>query len=151
MTKTFTGNVLLPGDLEGGLVATLSLDPERVTLASGDNQLGSWHRSEYLIAPEQNGSFNLTLGDESILFRPDSPSEFAGTSEVPLAEPLSSSVPHRELPTEDDDDYFAELVAGVNPIRDANDNGDMSTMFVVVMVVLATVISVAAVVTAALV
>ncbi len=84
MTKTFTGDVLLPGEAGGGLAATLTLDPERVTLTSGDSQLGSWDRSDYLITPEQNGSFNLTLGGESILFRPDSPSEFAGASEIPL-------------------------------------------------------------------
>ena len=51
MTKTFTGDVLLPGDAGGGLAATLCLDPERVTLTSGDNQLGSWHHSDYLITP----------------------------------------------------------------------------------------------------
>ena len=41
MTKTFTGDVLLPGDVDGGLSATLCLDPERVTLTSGDT---SWVR-----------------------------------------------------------------------------------------------------------
>ncbi len=90
MPKTFTGDVLLPGEVGSGLAATLTLDPERVTLTSGDNQLGSWDRSDYLIAPEQNGSFNLTLGGESVLFRPDSPSEFAGASEIPLAAAVSS-------------------------------------------------------------
>ena len=152
MTKTFTGDVLLPGDADGGLAATLTLDPERVTLTSGDNQLGSWDRSDYLIAPEQNGSFNLTLGGESILFRPDSPSEFAGESEIPLSVAVSSHAQVlRPLVKDDDDDYLDELVANVKPIRNPLDDGGISNTFVVVMVLLAAVISVAAVVTAALV
>ena len=111
MTKTFTGDVLLPGEAGGGLAATLSLDPERVTLTSGDNQLGSWDRSDYLITPERNGSFNLTLGGESVLFRPDSPSDFAAVSEVPLAETVSSRAQHIRPLIKDDDAYLDELVA----------------------------------------
>jgi len=151
MSKTFTGDVLLPGEVGSGLAAMLTLDPERVTLTSGDNQLGSWGRSDYLIVPEQNGSFNLTLGGESVLFRPDSPSEFAGASEIPLSAPASSHAqPIRPL-VKDDDDYLDELVADVKPIRNPLDDGGISNAFVVVMVLLAAVISVAAVVTAALV
>lgn len=151
MTKTFTGDVLLPGDVGSGLAATLSLDPERVTLTSGDNQLGSWSRSDYLITPELNGSFNLTLGGESVLFRPDSPSEFAGAAEIPLAATPSSHAQVLRPLVKDDDDYLDELVADVKPIRNPLDNGGISNSFVIVMVLLATVISVAAVVTAALV
>jgi hypothetical protein len=151
MTKTFTGDVLLPGDVEDGLAATLSLDPERVTLTSGDNQLGSWARSDYLITPENNGSFNLTLGGESVLFRPDSPSEFAGAAEIPLAATTSSHAQVLRPLVKDDDDYLDELVADVKPIRNPLDDGGISNAFVVVMVLLAAVISVAAVVTAALV
>ena len=83
MTKTFTGEVMLPGDAGNGLAATLSLDPERVTLTAGDSQLGSRDRADYLITPESNGSFGLTLGGETLVFRPDSPSEFSSTSAVP--------------------------------------------------------------------
>ena len=150
MTKTFTGDVLLPGESGSGLAATLTLDPERVTLTSGDNQLGSWDRNDYLIAPEQNGSFNLTLGGESLLFRPDAPSEFAGASDIPLAAAVSSHAQVLRPLVKDDDDYLDELVADVKPIRNPLDDGGISNAFVVVMVLLATVISVAAVVTAAL-
>ncbi len=150
MTKTFTGDVLLPGEAGSGLTATLTLDPERVTLTSGDNQLGSWDRSDYVITPENNGSFNLSLGGELVLFRPDSPSEFAGASEVPLTSAVSS---HAQVlrPMVKDDDYLDELVADVKPIRNPLDDGGISNAFVVVMVLLAAVISVAAIVTAALV
>jgi hypothetical protein len=150
MTKTFTGDVLLPGDVESGLAATLTLDPERVTLTSGDNQLGSWDRSDYQIVPEHNGSFSLTLGGEALLFRPDSPSEFAGASDIPLAATVSS---HAQVlrPLVKDDDYLDELVADVKPIRNPLENGGISNAFVVVMVLLAVAISVAAVVTATLV
>ncbi len=151
MSKTFTGDVLLPGEVGSGLAATLTLDPERVTLTSGDNQLGSWDRSDYLISPEQNGSFNLTLGGESVLFRPASPSEFAGASEIPLAAAVSSHAQVLRPLVKDDDDYLDELVADVKPIRNPLDDGGISNAFVVVMVLLAAVISVAAVVTAALV
>lgn len=152
MTKTFTGDVLLPGDAGGGLAATVALDPERVTLTAGDNQLGSWDRSDYLITPEQNGSFNLVLGGESVLFLPDSPSEFAGAAEIPLTSTTSSHAQVlRPLIQDDEDDYLDELVADVKPIRNPLDDGGISNAFVVVMVLLAAAISVAAVVTAALV
>ena len=151
MTKTFTGDVLLPGDVGSGLAATLTLDPERVTLTSGDNQLGSWDRSDYVITPEHNGSFNLSLGGELVLFRPDAPSEFAGASEIPLTSTVSSHAQVLRPMVKDDDDYLDELVADVKPIRNPLDDGGISNAFVVVMVLLATVISVAAVVTAALV
>ena len=151
MTKTFTGDVLLPGEAGSGLAATLTLDPERVTLTSGDSQLGSWDRSDYLIAPEQSGSFNLTLGGESVLFRPDSPSEFAGASDIPLAAAVSSHAQVLRPLIKDDDDYLDELVADVKPIRNPLDDGGISNAFVIVMVLLAAAISVAAVVTAALV
>jgi hypothetical protein len=151
MTKTFTGDVLLPGEMGSGLAATLTLDPERVTLTSGDNQLGSWDRSDYLIAPEQNGSFSLTLGGESVLFRPDSPSEFASESDIPLAVAVSSHAQVLRPLVKDDDEYLDELVADVKPIRNPLDDGGISNAFVVVMLLLATAISVAAVITAALV
>ena len=151
MTKTFTGDVLLPGDAGNGLAATLCLDPERVTLTSGDNQLGSWERSDYLISPEQNGSFNLTLGGETVLFRPDSPSEFAGTSAVPLAAAVSSRPRQSQTKAKDDDAYLDEIAANVRPIRNPLDDGGISNAFVVVMIVLTVAISLAAVVTAALV
>ena len=151
MTKTFTGDVLLPGDVESGLAATLTLDPERVTLTSGDNQLGSWDRSDYQIVPEHNGSFSLTRGGEALLFRPDSPSEFAGESDIPLAATVSSHAQVLRPLMKDDDDYLDELVADVKPIRNPLDDGGISNAFVVVMVLLAVVISVAAVVTATLV
>lgn len=152
MSKTFTGDVLLPGEAGSGLAATLTLDPERVTLASGDSQLGSWDRSDYVITPENNGSFNLTLGGESVLFRPDSPSEFAGASEIPLTATVSSHAQVlRPMVQDEDDDYLDELVANVKPIRNPLDDGGISNAFVVVMVLLAAAISVAAVVTAALV
>jgi|GEM_PF-1916894 hypothetical protein len=153
MTKTFTGDVLLPGDTGGGLTATLILDPERVTLTAGDNQLGSWDRSDYLITPEENGSFNLTLGGESVLFRPDSPSEFSSTSAVPLSETLSRRTAPSSLSGEakDEDDYIDAAIANIRPLRDPQDDGGMSRTFVGVMAALAAVISLAAVVTAALV
>ena len=159
MTKTFTGALLLPGEAGTGLDATLSLDPERVTLTAGDSQLGSWDRADYLITPESNGAFGLTLGGETLLFRPDSPAEFSGTSAIPLvgpqAEPL---VPKAKKPKADtksrsemtDDDYLNMAIAGVRPIKDLNDDGGISRGFVTIMGIVAGVISIAAVVTAAL-
>lgn len=161
MTKTFTGAVLLPGEAGTGLDATLSLDPERVTLTAGDSQLGSWDRADYLITPESNGAFGLTLGGETLLFRPDSPAEFSSTSAVPLTEPQAeplvpkakkakkASMKSRSDMT--DDDYVSAAIAGVRPIKDLNDDGGISRGFVAVMGVAAGVISIAAVVTAALV
>jgi hypothetical protein len=159
MTKTFTGAVMLPGEAGNGLEATLSLDPERVTLTAGDSQLGSWDRADYLITPESNGSFGLTLGGETLIFRPDSPAEFSGTSAVPLAGPRAEPLIRarkRDTPTaskrpntadaNDDDAIF-----GIRPITDLNDDGGLSRGFVTLMSVAAGVISIAAFVTAALV
>ncbi len=153
MTKTFTGDVLLPGDVGSGLAATLSLDPEWVTLTSGDNQLGSWPRAEYAIAPEKNGSFNLTLGGETVLFRPDSPSEFSSVSAVPLAAALGGSFdePSAPTPAPNEDDFLDSVVADVRPMRNPLDDGGISRTFVAVMVIVTIGLSVAAVVTASLV
>jgi hypothetical protein len=163
MTKTFTGAVMLPGEAGNGLEATLSLDPERVTLTAGDSQLGSWDRADYLITPESNGSFGLTLGGETLVFRPDSPSEFSSTSAVPMAEPLavkaepkpkskskskSKSKP-RAAATEDS--YINAAIANIRPLSDPNDDGGLSKGFVTIMTLLAVAICIAAVVTAALV
>lgn len=155
MTKTFTGAVMLPGEAGTGLEATLSLGPERVTLSAGESQLGSWDRADYLITPESNGAFGLTLGGETLLFRPDSPSEFSSTSSVPMAEPLLA----REKPVATvaadteatEDDYINAAITGIRPLKDPTDNGGLSKGFVAVMSVLATLVCLAAIVTAALV
>jgi hypothetical protein len=155
MTKTFTGAVMLPGEAGTGLEATLSLGPERVTLSAGDNQLGSWDRADYLITPESNGAFGLTLGGETLLFRPDSPSEFSSTSAVPMAEPLLpreervATVATDTVTTEDD--YIEAAITGIRPLKDPTDDGGLSKGFVAVMSVLATLVCLAAIVTAALV
>ena len=157
MTKTFTGAVMLPGEAGNGLEATLRLDPERVTLTAGDNQLGSWDRAEYLITPESNGSFGLTLGGETLVFRPDSPSEFSSTSAVPLAEPLAvKSEPKpkskAKAPAADsEDNYINAAISSIRPLSDPNDDGGLSKGFVTIMTLLAVAICIAAVVVAALV
>lgn len=159
MTKTFTGAVMLPGEAENGLEATLCLDPERVTLTAGDSQLGSWDRADYLITPESNGSFGLTLGGETLLFRPDSPAEFSGTSAVPLAEPQAeplitiptSNTSSASKPAKTEETYIDDAFVDIRPLTDLNDDGGLSKGFVAVMSVAAGALSIAAVVTAALV
>ena len=161
MTKTFTGAVMLPGEAGNGLEATLSLDPERVTLTAGDSQLGSWDRADYLITPESNGSFGLTLGGETLVFRPDSPSEFSSTSAVPLAEPLAvkaeskskakSKAKSKGQAAANEDSYVNAAIANIRPLSDPNDDGGLSKGFVTIMTLLAVAICIAAVVTAALV
>ena len=163
MTKTFTGAVMLPGEAGNGLAATLCLDPERVTLTAGDSQLGSWDRADYLITPESNGSFGLTLGGETLVFRPDSPSEFSSTSAVPLAEPLAvkaepkprskaKSKAKSDAPAAaNEDSYINAAIASIRPLIDPHDDGGLSKGFVTIMTLLAVAICIAAVVTAALV
>jgi hypothetical protein len=162
MTKTFTGAVMLPGEAGNGLEATLSLDPERVTLTAGDSQLGSWDRADYLITPESNGSFGLTLGGETLVFRPDSPSEFSSTTAVPIAEPPAQPVEPKakpkvksksksKTPAVNEDSYINAAIANIRPLSDPNDDGGLSRGFVTIMTLLAVAICIAAVVTAALV
>ncbi|MEN8113223.1 MAG: hypothetical protein ABFS21_02445 [Actinomycetota bacterium] len=149
MTKTFTGDVMLPGD-DGALVATLALDPMRVTLTAGDSQLGSWDRDEYSVTPEQNGTFSLSLGGEALLFRPDSPAEFSSTSAIPLAEAGVRSSQSRSSIVEDDDAFVAAAVAGVRPMKSLSDDGGMSKTVVAVLVLLTVVLSVGVVVAASM-
>jgi hypothetical protein len=165
MDKSFTGAVMLPGEAGNGLEATLSLDPERVTLTAGDSQLGSWDRADYLITPESNGSFGLTLGGETLVFRPDSPSEFSSTSAVPMAEPLAvkaepkpksrskskSKSKSKSQAAASEDSYVNAAIANIRPLSDPNDDGGLSKGFVTIMTLLAVAICIAAVVTAALV
>jgi hypothetical protein len=155
MTRTFTGAVMLPGESGNGIEATLSLDPEHVTLTAGDSQLGSWDRADYLISPESDGAFGLTLGGETLLFRPDSPSEFSSTSAVPMAEPLLAREEPAAASNSDTDAserlYIDAAITGIRPIKDPNDDGGLSKGFVAVMSVFATLLCLAALVTAALV
>ena len=97
----------------------------------------------------KQGSGKGLPGKIAPYFRP--PSEFAGASDIPLAAAVSSHAQVLRPLVKDDDDYLDELVADVKPIRNPLEDGGISNAFVVVMVLLATVISVAAVVTAALV
>ena len=109
--------------------------------------------------PLDNGSFGLTLGGETLLFRPDSPAEFSGTSAVPLAEPQAepliatptSETSSASKPATSDETYIDDAFADIRPITDLNDDGGLSRGFVAVMSVAAGVLSIAAVVTAALV
>lgn len=155
MTRTFTGAVMLPGEAGNGIEATLSLDPEHVILTAGDSQLGSWDRADYLISPESNGAFGLTLGGETLLFRPDSPSEFSSTSAVPMAEPLLAHEEPAAAANSDTDaseaSYIDAAITGIRPLKDPNDDGGLSKGFVAVMSVFATLLCLAALVTAALV
>lgn len=149
MNKAFTGDVMLPGD-DGALAATLVLDPARVTLTAGDNQLGSWDREDYAIEPEHNGAFNLTLGGESLIFRPDSPSEFASTSAIPLADSQRSAGRSRSSIVMDDDAFIEAATANVRPLKSLSDNGGMSRTFVAVMVLLTIMLSVGVVLAASM-
>lgn len=163
MTKTFTGAVMLPGEAGNGLEATLSLDPERVTLTAGDSQLGSWDRADYLITPQSNGSFGLTLGGETLVFRPDSPSEFSSTTAVPMAEPPAEQAEPKSRPKSksksksktpaavNEESHINAAIANIRPLSDPNDDGGLSKGFVTIMTLLAVAICIAAVVTAALV
>ena len=158
MDNSFTGAVMLPGEAGTGLEATLCLDPEKVTLTAGDSQLGSWDRADYVITPEANGQFGLTLGGETLLFRPDSPSEFSSTSEVPMAEPMrarkKSVAPVATADSDTqatEDSYVNAAISDIRPLKDPNDDGGLSKGFVAVMSVLATLVCLAALVTAALV
>jgi hypothetical protein len=150
MTKTFTGDVLLPGDGGGGLAATLILDPARVTLTTGASELGTWDRGEYRVEPEHDGLFHLTLGGESLLFRPDAPAEFSSDAAIPLAASRRGSAASQSSIVEDDDAFIAAAVAGVKPMKRLDDNGGMSKTFVALMVLMTLLLSVGVVVAASM-
>lgn len=77
MTTVFHGDVLLPGETGSGLAASLELDDDQMTLASGSEVLASWRSHEATFEASGDGSFRLSLEGEDVFFRPDSPMAFA--------------------------------------------------------------------------
>lgn len=75
-SSIFDGDVTVPGEA-GGLSASLTLDAGEVTLTTESDVLGTWPEDQYEVQPTAEGEFRLTLGGEDLLFRPETPVEFA--------------------------------------------------------------------------
>ena len=131
MPETFHGPVRLPGDLEPSVNATLTVDEERMTLATGDDSLGSWTRDDCLVEVDRGGAFRLVLGGEELYFLPESVSEFATAVAVPL----------RTQPSQTDEEMDALdqmiLDARDRPQIETRHDGIVTNGFLGVVVVLA--------------
>ncbi len=139
MTQVFRGDVLLPGDA-GGLNAAFKLDHDNVTLTAGDELLGSWSKHDYQVGAFEDGGFHLSLGGESVVFKPESPAEFATAMAVPLQPHTDDRRDRREAKAERRAERKAakekakaeaanaveefDLIASVKPVKDLTSDDD---------------------------
>jgi hypothetical protein len=73
---TIPGSVSVPGDAEL-LRVRLVVSNGRVTLRSGEAELGSWSLTSVEIVPTGDGAFGFTADGETITFLPDEPDAFS--------------------------------------------------------------------------
>jgi hypothetical protein len=92
MSQAFAGTLLLPGEEGPGLAAVLETIEADVKLLTGAEELGSWNLDECNVTDVGKGSFKVVLGGEMVLFKPDTPIQFAEALSIPL-EPAPKSTP----------------------------------------------------------
>lgn len=112
MTTVFHGDVLLPGETGSGLAASLELEDDQMTLATGSEVLATWSSHEANFEASGDGSFLLRLHGEDVYFRPDSPMAFARAVDGARpahedADVVSFSAPPETLPSNPDPMPFA--------------------------------------------
>ncbi len=88
----FHGELELSSDPESRLVVTLTMEPDSLSLATGDEMLGTWNRPEAKAVEISRGRYDLTLGNETLIFTPENGPLFASRGLPYFNEP--------ELPTE---------------------------------------------------
>lgn len=174
MTTVFHGDVLLPGETGSGLAASLQVEDELVTLASGSEVLATWQPDDAVVEDSGDGAYRLNVEGDYVFFRPDSPLAFAkamnrtqpgrrvAVEEEPAAPPRPAPAPVAVAPqpmpervqpsapapsSNDDDAVIDEVIAKLPPVgaRAAGDDDFISAGFVKVVGVVAAVIIVAAV------
>jgi hypothetical protein len=73
---TIPGSVSVEGDADP-LRVRLVVSNDRISLRSGEAELGSWALASVDVAPTRDGSFDFTADGETIRFMPDEPDAFS--------------------------------------------------------------------------
>ncbi|MDH5421695.1 MAG: hypothetical protein OEY55_07820, partial [Acidimicrobiia bacterium] len=67
----FHGELELSSDPESRLVVTLTMEPDSLSLATGEEKLGTWNRPDAKAVEISRGKYDLTLGNETLIFTPE--------------------------------------------------------------------------------
>jgi hypothetical protein len=71
---TFPGTVAFEDDL---VPVTVGIDIDKITLISGEVEIGEWPTAECTFLEKGDGSWVIEAEDDSVFFLPDDPSRFA--------------------------------------------------------------------------
>ncbi len=71
---TFPGTVAFEDDL---VPVTVGIDIDKITLISGEVEIGEWPTAECTFVQKGDGSWVIEAEDDSVFFLPDDPSRFA--------------------------------------------------------------------------
>lgn len=89
----FHGELELSSDPESRLVVTLTMESDSLSLATGDEKLGTWNRPEAKAVEISRGRYDLTLGNETLIFTPENGPLFASRGLPYFNEPEPSTEP----------------------------------------------------------
>ncbi len=89
----FHGELELSSDPESRLVVTLTMESDSLSLATGDEKLGTWNRPEAKAVEISRGRYDLTLGNETLIFTPENGPLFASRGLPYFNEPEISIEP----------------------------------------------------------
>jgi len=73
----FHGELELSNDPGSRLVVTLTMEADALSLATGDEKLGTWNRPDTKAVEIARGKYDLTLGNETLIFTPENVPLFA--------------------------------------------------------------------------
>ncbi len=88
----FHGELQLADDAESRLSVTLTMEPDSLSLATGEEKLGTWNRPEAKAVEIARGKYDLTLGNETLIFTPENGPLFASRGLPYFSEPGPESV-----------------------------------------------------------
>lgn len=88
----FHGELQLADDVESRLSVTLTMEPDSLSLATGEEKLGTWNRPEAKAVEIARGKYDLTLGTETLIFTPENGPLFASRGLPYFSEPGPESV-----------------------------------------------------------
>ncbi|MDH3194279.1 MAG: hypothetical protein OEM40_08185, partial [Acidimicrobiia bacterium] len=83
----FHGELELSSDPESRLVVTLTMEPDSLSLATGEEKLGTWNRPDAKAVEISRGKYDLTLGNETLIFTPENGPLFASRGLAYFNEP----------------------------------------------------------------
>lgn len=88
----FHGELELSNDPGSRLVVTLTMEADALSLATGEENLGTWNRPDTKAVEIARGKYDLTLGDETLLFTPENVPLFASRG-LPFFDEVDEQTP----------------------------------------------------------